>query len=56
MKKDVLTEINNGNRKAYRDYLSTFPFEWFLTLRLPSPNYSFYLKKFRDEFLRAEHG
>jgi hypothetical protein len=56
MKEELTEEINESTRQAHQDYLSKWQFEWFLTIRLPSLNHSFYLSKIRNAFLREEGG
>lgn len=43
-------------REAYGGYLTKWCFEWMLSIRLPSPDYSSYLKTIRYALIREEHG
>ncbi len=52
----LITDMSGKIRESYQQYLSAWPFEWFLTLRLPSRYYHDYLKRFRNSFLRDEGG
>ncbi|PKN77203.1 MAG: hypothetical protein CVU52_01430 [Deltaproteobacteria bacterium HGW-Deltaproteobacteria-10] len=48
--------MDEKTREAYQDWLTKWPFQWFLTIRLPSPDYSSYLNTIRNTLLRAEGG
>jgi len=54
---EVNTDINadsisHNTRNAYHHFLLTWPFEWFMTIRLPNAQYEYYLKQVRTALVR----